>query len=77
MTTAVVASATTLTDLYGVGPIIAAIVIGYSGDVHRFPTAAHYAAHKRDRADRVQFRRPHRAPAAHDAGTAPSTTRCT
>ena len=45
ITTAVVASGTTLTDLYGVGPIIAAIVIGYSGDVHRFPTAGHYAAY--------------------------------
>ena len=45
ITAAVVASATTLTDLYGVGPIIAAIVIGYSGDVRRFPTAGHYAAY--------------------------------
>jgi transposase len=43
--TAVGASATTLTDLYGVGPIIAAIVIGYSGDIRRFPTAGHYAAY--------------------------------
>jgi transposase len=43
--TAVVASATTLTDLYGVGPIIAAIVIGYSGDIRRFPTTGHYAAY--------------------------------
>lgn len=41
----VVASATTITDLYGVGPIIAAIVIGYSGDVRRFPTAGHYASY--------------------------------
>ncbi len=43
--TAVVASATTLPDLYGVGPIIAAIVIGYSGDIRRFPTSGHYAAY--------------------------------
>jgi transposase len=43
--TAVVASATTVTDLYGVGPIIAAMLIGYSGDVRRFPTAGHYAAY--------------------------------
>ena len=28
-----------------VGPIIAAIVIGYSGDISRFPTAGHYAAY--------------------------------
>ena len=45
ITDAVVASATTLTDLYGVGPIVAAIVIGYSGDVCRFPTAGHYASY--------------------------------
>jgi transposase len=45
ITTAVVASATTVTDLCGVGPIVAAIVIGYSADVRRFPTAGHYAAY--------------------------------
>jgi transposase len=42
---AVVASRTTLTDLYGVGPIIAATMIGYTGDIRRFPTAGHYAAY--------------------------------
>jgi transposase len=42
---AVVASGTTLTDLYGVGPIVAATLIGYSGDICRFPTAGHYAAY--------------------------------
>ncbi|HEU5478886.1 MAG TPA: transposase, partial [Candidatus Tumulicola sp.] len=45
ITTAVVASNTTLTDLYGVGPIIAATLIGYSGDIRRFPTVGHYAAY--------------------------------
>jgi transposase len=45
ITNAVVASATTVTDLYGVGPIIAAIAIGYSGDVRRFPTAGHFASY--------------------------------
>jgi transposase len=45
ITEAVVASATTLTDLYGVGPIVAATLIGYSADVRRFPTAGHYAAY--------------------------------
>ncbi len=34
-----------MTDVYGVGPIVAAIVIGYTGDVRRFPTAGHYAAY--------------------------------
>ena len=37
------ASSTTVTDVFGVGPIMAAYLIGYSGDVRRFPTAGHYA----------------------------------
>ena len=45
ITSAVTASDTTLTQLYGVGPIIAAIIIGYSGDVRRFPSAGHYASY--------------------------------
>lgn len=45
ITNAVAASGTTLTDLYGVGSIIAAIVLGYSGDVCRFRTGGHYAAY--------------------------------
>jgi transposase len=45
LTNAVCASGTTLTDLYGIGPVIAAIVVGYSGDICRFPTAGHYAAY--------------------------------
>jgi transposase len=43
--TAVAASATTLTDIRGVGPVVAAFVIGYTGDITRFPTADHYAAY--------------------------------
>ena len=43
---AVVASGTTLTDIVGVGPICAAIIIGYTGDIGRFPTKGHFAAHK-------------------------------
>jgi transposase len=34
---------TTVTDVVGVGPIMAAYLIGYSGDVTRFPSAGHYA----------------------------------
>ena len=45
ITEAVTASGTTLTEIFGVGPIIAAMVIGYTGDVARFPTAGHYAAY--------------------------------
>lgn len=42
---AVAASGTTLTDINGVGPIVAAILIGHTGDIHRFPTAGHFASY--------------------------------
>ncbi len=42
---AVAASGTTVTDVYGVGPIVAAFLIGYTGDIDRFATAGHYAAY--------------------------------
>jgi len=42
---AVEASGTTLTRIYGVGPVVAGLLIGYSGDVSRFPTRHHYAAY--------------------------------
>jgi transposase len=45
VTTAVMASGTTLTEIFGVGPIIAAMLIGYSGDPTRFASAGHYAAY--------------------------------
>jgi transposase len=41
--TAVAASSTMVTDVSGIGPVMAAYLIGYSGDVRRFPTAGHYA----------------------------------
>lgn len=40
---AVKASGTTVTDIHGVGPIMAAYILGHTRDVHRFPTAGHYA----------------------------------
>ena len=40
---AVVAIGHDVDQLYGVGPIVAAYVIGYSGDISRFPSAGHYA----------------------------------
>jgi len=43
ITTAVTASGTTVTDVFGVGPVVAAYLIGHSGDIVRFPTAGHYA----------------------------------
>jgi transposase len=41
----IVASATTVTDVYGIGPLMAAIIIGRVGDIRRFPTAGHFARH--------------------------------
>jgi transposase len=39
------ASGTTLTKIFGVGPILAARIIGTVGDVGRFPTKAHFASY--------------------------------
>jgi transposase len=39
------ASGTTLTQIFGVGPILAARIIGTVGDVGRFPTKAHFASY--------------------------------
>ena len=37
------ASNTKVTDVHGVGAIVAVYLIGYSGDIRRFPSAGHYA----------------------------------
>jgi transposase len=42
---AVTASGTTLTEISGIGPICAAIIVGYVGDVGRFPTKGHFATY--------------------------------
>ena len=42
---AVTASGTTVTDIHGVGPIVAALLIGHSGDITRFPSSGHYASY--------------------------------
>jgi transposase len=42
---AVEASGTSLTEIYGVGPVVAGLLIGYTGDVTRFPTRHHYATY--------------------------------
>jgi transposase len=42
---AITASGTSLTDLFGVGPIIACYLIGFSGDVSRFASRDRYAAY--------------------------------
>ena len=38
-------SGTALTEIFGVGPILAARIIGTVGDVGRFPTKAHFASY--------------------------------
>jgi len=45
ITDALVASKTTLTELFGVGPIVACLVVGYSGDMARFASRHDYAAY--------------------------------
>jgi transposase len=42
---AVTASGTSVTEVYGVGPIVAAFVVGYTGDIRRFASAGHYASY--------------------------------
>ena len=42
---AVTATKTTLTDIHGIGPVIAAIILGRVGDIRRFATAGHFARH--------------------------------
>jgi transposase len=39
------ASDTTLTEIFGIGPILAAKIIGTVGNVARFPTKAHFASY--------------------------------
>jgi transposase len=36
---------TTLTELYGVGPVLAAKLLGHAGDVTRFPDRDHFASY--------------------------------
>jgi transposase len=45
ITAAVARSKTTLMELFGVGPVLAAKLLGEVGDVRRFPTKHHFAAH--------------------------------
>jgi transposase len=42
---AVAASGTSLTELYGAGPVVAAFLIGHSGDMRRFENRDHYASY--------------------------------
>jgi transposase len=42
---AVATSATTLTTMHGIGPVLAAKILGHTGDIRRFPTRHHYASY--------------------------------
>jgi transposase len=42
---AVIASGTTVTEVFGIGPLMAAVIVGRVGDVRRFPTSGHFARH--------------------------------
>lgn len=42
---AITASGTSVTEIFGIGPIIAAKLIGYTGDIARFRNRDHYAAY--------------------------------
>ena len=40
---AVAVSATTVGEVHGVGPLMAAVIVGHTGGVGRFPTSGHFA----------------------------------
>jgi transposase len=45
ITAAVEQTNTGLTEIRGIGPVVAAKIIGHSGDIHRFPDRNHYASY--------------------------------
>ena len=73
---AVQASSTTLTDIFGIGPVIACYLIGFTGDVRRFATAIntpHTTAPHPSNAPRADVS----CTASPSAETDVSTTHCT
>ena len=40
-----IASGTTVTEVFGIGSLMAAIIIGRTGDIRRFPSSGHFARH--------------------------------
>jgi transposase len=69
---AVRASGTSLTDIFGVGPIVAATVIG-GREVSRFPNRDHFAAYNGTAPIEVSSG-PRKSTGCHGAGTGGSTT---
>lgn len=43
--TVIKSTGSTITNVHGIGPLTAAIIIGGAGDIRRFPTAGHFARH--------------------------------
>jgi transposase len=60
-TEAAEASGTALIDVYRIGPIIAATIIGYTGDITLLPTSGPLRRLQRGRTDRVLILRQNRA----------------
>jgi transposase len=76
------ASGTTLTKIFvtkifGVGPILAAKIVGIVGDVARFPSKAHFASYERRGADRGLKRGGDQAPALARGEPSPQPLSCT
>src|SRR5215204_2744734 len=73
---AVTASGTTLTEIFGISEVLAAKILGHSGDISRFANADHYASYTGTAPIEVSSgeQRRHRL---SRAATAPSTTPCT
>jgi hypothetical protein len=70
---AVRARGTCLTGLFGVGPVIAGLVIGDVPDVTRFPGRSHFAAYDGTAPGRGVFRRPEGLPAVAARQPAPQS----
>ena len=76
ITTAVAASQTTLTEIFGIGPIVAGMLIGYAGDPTGH-TASRFAAYTGTRSGRVLPRWADHSPGCRGAAAGGSTMRCT
>jgi transposase len=75
LTVAVRASGTTVTEIFGVGPVIAATMIGYVADASRFPSRDNFAACQRHCAHRGVVREPQNLPAVPAREPAPESRR--
>ena len=73
---AVAASGTTLTEIFGIGDVIAATLIGHTGDVARFATAETIRRLQRHRPDRVVVGEPEAADASAVAAREPHDEPC-